>query len=165
MRDEVSYAISVTEEAAALSTEEKVELLHSLCSQIPSDRRREAVLAAVKGMEVEDRKTVARGAVQALPKQERKEVTIEMAAGYFPPPDTTTRDKIWMIIIGSFAFVLVVGFLALAAGMFLPPANGGVQPALILSMFMSAVGFIGGLFVPSPASSRGFGTDQSSNGG
>jgi hypothetical protein len=156
----------ISKQACALPPDQKLDLLHTLCRQISPDQRRDVVLFTVEAMQVEDRKTVVRDAIQGLPPREQENVTFEMiAAGYIPPPDTTTRDKIWMTIIGSFSFVLVAGFLALAAGMFVPVAKDGVAPSLILSMFMSAVGFIGGLFVPSPTSGRGFGTNRSGNGG
>jgi hypothetical protein len=46
--------------------------------------------------------------------------------------------------------------MTLAFGVFIK-ADGRVTPELILTMFTSVVGFLAGLFVPSPIANRGKG--------
>ena len=66
-------------------------------------------------------------------------------------PTPRARDRLWLIVVTAFALVLVGGFITLALGVFLTPAPNGVKPELILTTFTSVVGFLAGLFVPSPA--------------
>lgn len=65
-------------------------------------------------------------------------------------PTQRARDRLWLVVVSAFALVLVGGFITLAVGVFLPPAQNGVKPELILTTFTSVVGFLAGLFVPSP---------------
>ena len=65
-------------------------------------------------------------------------------------PTQRARDRLWLIVVSAFALVLVGGFVTLALGVFLTPAQDGVKPELILTTFTSVVGFLAGLFVPSP---------------
>ncbi|WP_263772959.1 hypothetical protein [Propionivibrio soli] len=65
-------------------------------------------------------------------------------------PTQRARDRLWLIVVTAFALVLVGGFVTLAVGVFQPPAQNGVKPELILTTFTSVVGFLAGLFVPSP---------------
>ena len=67
-------------------------------------------------------------------------------------PTQRARDRLWLIVVTAFAVVLVGGFVTLALGVFLTPAQNGVKPELILTTFTSVVGFLAGLFVPSPVS-------------
>lgn len=71
-------------------------------------------------------------------------------------PGQVVSDRIWLIIVTSFACVLLGAFLSLAANVFLamfrvqaPTDSANLQ--LLLTMFTSAVGFLAGLLVPSPA--------------
>lgn len=63
------------------------------------------------------------------------------------PATERTRDTLWLIVVVAFALVLVGAFATLAVGMFVKD----VRPELLLSTFTSVVGFLAGLFVPSPA--------------
>ena len=74
-------------------------------------------------------------------------------AGAMPPPTDGARDRLWLIVVCAFAIVLVGSFTALAVGVFVP-ASGKVTPELILTMFTSVVGFLAGLFVPSPIANQ-----------
>jgi hypothetical protein len=64
-------------------------------------------------------------------------------------PSMKMRDKLWLIVVIAFAIVLIGSFATLAFGVFVN-AQGKVTPELILTMFTSVVGFLAGLFVPSP---------------
>jgi hypothetical protein len=71
-----------------------------------------------------------------------------------PPPDVVTRNLLWKIVVVAFAVVLVGTFGIITSSMFITQAKDIVtlvKPELVLSMFTSAVGFLAGLFVPSPA--------------
>ncbi len=67
-----------------------------------------------------------------------------------PPDDNTTR-YLWVIVVVAFAIVLVGSFLTLAMSVFLPHTEATLQ--MMLTVFTSVVGFLGGLFTPSPISS------------
>lgn len=90
------------------------------------------------------------------PAEERNKAVAQFSAtlGRAPAlglPTQRARDRLWLIVVTSFAVVLVGGFITLAIGVFLTPAQNGVKPELILTTFTGVVGFLAGLFVPSPA--------------
>ncbi len=68
-----------------------------------------------------------------------------------PAPSPTTTEKLWIIVVVAFAAVLVGAAGALVAFVFL---HSEAKPDIILSLFTSAVGFLAGLFVPSPVEGR-----------
>ena len=70
--------------------------------------------------------------------------------------DTTqpTRDRLYTIVVVAFSLVLVGAFATLAIGVFVAPSQGGVTPELILTTFTTVVGFLAGLFAPSPGSRK-----------
>ncbi|MGO8880170.1 MAG: hypothetical protein ACLPVO_00425 [Desulfomonilaceae bacterium] len=70
-------------------------------------------------------------------------------------PSVVTLDRIWLIVVYAFAIVLVGSALALVVSvLFLPPQGEKASPQLLLTVFTAAAGFLGGLFVPSPASNK-----------
>jgi hypothetical protein len=95
-----------------------------------------AMREAIKGRPAEDKKEIAQTAATA-------------ANGVLQPPDGETRNKLWLIIVIAFAIVLVGGFITLALGVFLLEGEK-VRPELVLTMFTTVVGFLAGLFTPSP---------------
>ena len=70
-------------------------------------------------------------------------------------PSQGANDRIWLVVVSAFAIVMVGAFVTLALAVFVAPAQGGVKPELILATFTSVVGFLAGLFVPSPAVKTG----------
>jgi hypothetical protein len=66
-------------------------------------------------------------------------------------PSASIRDQLWLIVVIAFGLVLVGSFLTLAVGVFYKEKT---SPELILTMFTSVVGFLAGLFVPSPIANR-----------
>lgn len=68
-------------------------------------------------------------------------------------PSQTVNDRLWLVVVCVFSFVLVGSFTTLAVGVFLP-APGGVKVELVFAAFTSVVGFLSGLFAPSPMNSR-----------
>ena len=95
--------------------------------------------------------------VKDRPDAEQKEVAQKItaaAANGIVGPRQETSDKLWTIVVSAFAVVLVGAFLALAIGVFVPVQEKGVKPELILTTFTSVVGFLAGLFTPSPVARK-----------
>ena len=109
--------------------------------------------SALKALPPEEKAEAIKSAIQAQPEPERKSLAKQVSAGAMPPPTDGARDRLWLIVVCAFAIVLVGSFTALAVGVFLP-ASGKVTPELILTMFTSVVGFLAGLFVPSPIANQ-----------
>lgn len=82
---------------------------------------------------------------QLQPDEQRK-----LAATLLEGPSGRVRDVIWIIVISGFALVLVGAFITLAIGVF----TKDIKPELILTMFTSVIGFLAGLFAPSPVSGK-----------
>lgn len=92
---------------------------------------------------------------QAAPPDARAALIEGSATGLalgLEPPSSRTRDWLWSIAVAAFTFVLVASVLAIIAGVFVgAKQNPVVKSDLLLSVFTAAVGFLGGLFVPSPS--------------
>lgn len=84
-------------------------------------------------------------AFRGLSTEEQKQV-VRSVAPVGGPATEGTRDTLWLIVVVAFSLVLVGGFATLAVGVFFKD----VKPELILTTFTSVVGFLAGLFVPSP---------------
>ncbi len=104
----------------------------------------------------EYRAKVAVAAAENLPAEKKEEVAKEISApAPLPPPNPPVIDLLWKIAVTAFSIVLVGGFIAVAIAAFIPkPSATIVSGELLLSVFTSAAGFLGGLFVPSPAQAR-----------
>jgi ABC-type phosphate/phosphonate transport system permease subunit len=63
------------------------------------------------------------------------------------PPEHSVIDTIWIIIVISFAIILVGAFVALAIAVFIYAKLSG---DLLLSVFTTAAAFLAGLLTPSP---------------
>jgi hypothetical protein len=92
-----------------------------------------------------------------LPMEARKEI-VEALGGTLPPPAPHTLNLLWTIVVGAFVLVMVGSATILACCVFKAPAENGVKPEIILSLFTSVVGFLAGLFVPSPSRNGGGGS-------
>lgn len=118
----------------------------SLFAGLEEGEKRDAVLQMLPAASSETRKEIASKAIDELGPSDRREL-----AGRLTEPGAKTRDLIWLIVVSTFSFILVAGVITMAIGLFSDmPAKPVVSAELILSMFMSAVGFMAGLFVPSP---------------
>lgn len=118
-----------------------------------TDARTQETVTYLKGLTKAELLPALEQAMQGRPQEEKKEIAQNMAAaanGGIGGPAPETRDKLWMIVVSAFAVVLVGGFIALAVGVFIPIQANGVKPELILTTFTSVVGFLAGLFTPSP---------------
>jgi len=84
--------------------------------------------------------------LNGLSPRDRKDVANNAGVG---EPDGKTRNAIWLIVMITFALVLVVTAGSLVYGVvFLQRTADNVQ--VILTIFTTVVGFIAGLFSPSP---------------
>jgi len=89
-------------------------------------------------------------AFKALDPQEKKETAQQLQQqGLLPLPGKTANDNIWVIIVVSFAIVLVGGAAALTLAVFFK-GNGTLSADFLLTVFTSAGGFLAGLLAPSP---------------
>ena len=101
-----------------------------------------------------EKKELAKTALETLSPGEKKDV-IEEVQG-FTGASSLTRDYLWKVIIWSFAIVLVGSFVTIALDVILPywvvqEVDKGASAQLMLTVFTSVVGFLAGLFTPSPA--------------
>lgn len=97
-------------------------------------------LAELKTNPEETLKKLGAESVQQLPRS-------------IPPPNETTKNAIWLIVVSSFALVLVGAAVVLGKGVFSSAAEGATQLTktdTILTVFMTVVGFLAGLLSPSP---------------
>jgi heme A synthase len=84
--------------------------------------------------------------INSLQGQDRKNA-IEMLGH----PDKPTTDWIWMIIVVTFALILLGAFVALAMAVF---AYGKLSGDLLLTVFTTASAFLIGLLAPSPSQAK-----------
>jgi hypothetical protein len=79
------------------------------------------------------------------------------AAGFAPVPEPTRRAaaSLWYLVVGVFSFALAAAVVVLVIGFF--AAGDGdsfvVEAGTLLAVLTAAVGFLAGIFVPSPVES------------
>jgi hypothetical protein len=133
------------------------------------------IVDQVGGLPEADKKVVYRGIIRSMspqvtsaelgmllsekPAAERNKAVAEFKSASegagLDRPTQGANDWIWLVVVSAFAVVLVGAFVTLALAVFVAPAQGGVKPELILATFTSVVGFLAGIFVPSPAAKTG----------
>lgn len=90
------------------------------------------------------------------PESELKNLETSVIAK-LPVPDNKTNNKIWLIIVISFALVMISSTIVLEIGIFYD-VNKEVtkltKPDTILTIFTTVVGFLAGLLSPSPISKK-----------
>jgi hypothetical protein len=152
---------NITATIGELTGNEQKAFSKQLVSVVPKNRIAEFISSIASEMPDTDRKDLALKAVSDLPSETKKDVVSEAASKLSPKdreevaqmlgPSGKTRDKLWLIVVSAFSIVLVAGFVTLAVGVFqAKPAAPVASAELVLTMFTSAVGFLAGLFVPSP---------------
>jgi hypothetical protein len=118
----------------------KPEILGPLLSKaarvLPDERKADLARQVASALSTEQRATLAEDIQQGL-----------------KGPSQSVNDRLWLIVVSVFAFVLAGAFLTLALGVFIP-ANGKVKVELVFATFTSVVGFLAGLFAPSPLATR-----------
>ena len=108
--------------------------------------KKEICIENLRGLPIESTKEVLKQIIEEKSPKEQKEIITSISSP-IGPPSTKIRDSLWFVVVISFALVLVGSFLTLAIGVF---CGNRTSPELILSMFTSVVGFLAGLFAPSP---------------
>lgn len=136
----------------SIENSELSDLINKI-SAIQNDRTIKSVVRkTVQQLPDEERKNVTKDLMGELSRQSRKEIFDKWGIG---APGEKTKDYLWTIVIIAFSIVLVGTFITLAIGAFQAPEQGAItKPELVLTMFTSVVGFLAGLFVPSPAANR-----------
>jgi len=122
-----------------LNSKELQVRIKSMMGQLGPENIKNTVVEATQNMSDADREAII-NAIRGL-----------------PPPTGATRNWIWTIVVAAFALVLVGTFVTIAIAMFTMQAKDTInmaKPELVLSMFTSVVGFLAGLFVPSPVANR-----------
>ena len=92
-------------------------------------------------------------AVNALPDDQKSMVAAAMGVR-IPDPDQRTSNIVWLIIIGSFAAVMIGSVYVLGRGYFHAPVTNGTKPETILTVFTTTTAFLAGLFAPSPVEKK-----------
>jgi len=115
---------------------------------------KDALVAAAANLPEKEKKEALKETARQLTPDQQVKVAGEIQAAGLPPPGGKTRDLLWLVVVSAFAFVLAGSFISIATAMFVTVPQGGVKPELVLTMFTSVVGFLAGLFVPSPSGNR-----------
>ena len=92
-------------------------------------------------------------AVNAMPEDMKAAVATALGTRV-PEPDQSTSNLVWLIIIGSFASVMVGSVLVLSLGLFFTSVKEGTKPETILTIFTTTTAFLAGLFAPSPVAKK-----------
>ncbi len=111
-----------------------------------SSRHTEAIQHALDALPDTDKKTIVLQTAQLMSSTDQQEVVQELTQ-----PDGDTTNYLWLIVVSTCAIVVVGAFLTLAVSVFV---GGKTSPEIILTLFTSMVGFLAGLFTPTPVSHR-----------
>lgn len=131
------------------------DVVNIILEDLPPANLKNAVVKGTQKLPEPERKAAVQETAAQLTKPQQEEVVKSLRSGGLGPPKDKTRDLLWLIVVSAFAFVLVASFVAIAASMFKAPAQGALaKPELVLTMFTGVVGFLAGLFVPSPAANK-----------
>lgn len=79
--------------------------------------------------------------------------TTKQLAPVIPPPDSNTSNAIWLIVICSFALVMIGAAYVLGVGVTSKLDAGAIYASksdTILTVFTTVVAFLAGLLSPSP---------------
>ena len=83
--------------------------------------------------------------VQSLPAEDQTDNAQQFR------PDRQVIDLVWIVIVISFALVLVGAFVTLALAVF---TSGNLSGDLLLTVFTTTAAFLAGLLVPSPTQAK-----------
>jgi hypothetical protein len=106
------------------------------------------IKAAVGNLPPEQQIDLAKGVMGGLSASDRQEVARSLG---MPVPSTKARDILWGLVISSACLTLVASALALLATIFIPNSQAQVG----ITIFTAILGFIAGIFVPSPVANKG----------
>ena len=111
-----------------------VNVVKGATSTLSPNTKKELIKSTAENMSAEDKQEIIKSFGVATPTQK-------------------VSDKLWTVVVYTFAVVMIVVVVAISAGAFFPkPSNPVASGELLLSIFTAVVGFFGGLFVKNPAS-------------
>jgi uncharacterized membrane protein YozB (DUF420 family) len=106
------------------------------------------------GIPQDNKATTTTTIVEHLNQLSPKEKNAVMAQAGLRSPGQKASDNLWLIVVSSFAIVLVGAFLSLAIGVLvLKKSAADAELQILLTVFTSAVAFLAGLLTPGPAHS------------
>jgi hypothetical protein len=119
------------------------------------------IVSNLKNLPLDQQQLAIRDTVSNLPEDKKVETVTDAAKKLTPdqqqqvaasinvlPPSSKTNDIIWLIVIGSFASILIGIVVIMAVGWFL----GKTFEPSFLTIFTSVSAFLIGLFAKSPVS-------------
>ena len=124
----------VSTTVTTLSDEDRADIVEGVLAELPLETKVRIASETAAQLPTEERDKFVRG-LQALTPQERKEIV-----GLFLPEQRTT-NWIWLIIVGSFSFVLILSVVALCAAI-LWQASGEIQ--ILLTVVTTIAGLLAG---------------------
>jgi hypothetical protein len=112
-----------------------------------SKDNKDGIKKAFGDLEASDKKEVAIGILNRLDNHTRNDVIQQSGLG---APDQRYIDNIWLIVVGAIALILILTTLGLIYAVVFAGKNAG-DVQVVVTLFTAAIGFLGGLFVPSPS--------------
>ncbi len=112
-------------------------------TQVIDSLSAEQICDALQQLPVEKQTKVVKGAAGNLPPKNQKEVKNSLGE-----PSNKVKDYLWRAVITTFCIVLTGSFITLAISVFVNGAGASEQ--VILTVFTGVLGFLTGIFVPSP---------------
>lgn len=109
----------------------------------------EATVAHVQNLSSAQRRKLAAYAAQGLSRPDRQALHGELERG-LGTPRRSTADMLWVVVVVAFSIVLVGSFVTIALSVFVG-ARDSATVQTVLSLFTAVVGFLAGLFAPSPS--------------
>jgi len=108
-----------------------------------------------------EKETAFKGIITGMsPKEQKKALaTTKSVVDNISVVPEKTRHTLWLIVICGFVIVLVGSFAILAGSLFFEPPEGATSSQLMLTVFTTVVGFLAGLFSPSPVDRTSGGTE------
>ncbi len=110
------------------------------------------VSSLVEGLSAGDQRGIASAALNATSPNIQKEVAMGVISAVGGGASPQIRDWLWLVVIGAFSLVLFGSFVTLAVSVFVASPSGATSAQMILTVFTGVVGFLAGLFAPSPVS-------------
>lgn len=136
------------------SPDARIKFAADALRMLPNSDRRGAVSALVGSLPADDQREIASAALAASAPKVQKEVVQGLINPVGGGASPQIRDWLWLIIISGFAIVLVGSFLTLAISVFVASPERSTSAQMILTVFTAVVGFLAGLFAPSPVNQQ-----------
>ncbi|AUD06115.1 hypothetical protein [Spirosoma pollinicola] len=136
------------EQVSGLSTVERTDLLSKLPQKLDSDDQNHLTTSSLNATKDGAKVDILTKSIKGLSVDDRKTVAQNIALA---PPSGQIRDRIWMVVIWAFVILIVGSFIALSISLFTPektPDEARVQ--IMVTVFTTAAAFLTGLLAPSP---------------